>query len=408
MLVYRLEHQLANTPLKGAFTLQELSHRSDRLADSIIVAMSRLARECGAINLAQGYPDFDPPRPLLEKLSASALDGPHQYPVTYGAENFRKALARQQSPRMGIAIDPETQILVTCGSTEAIMCALLSICDAGDRVVTFSPFYETYAADAVLCNAEVSYVDLHAPDFTFDERELDAACSLPNTRAIILCDPANPCGRVFTREELLAIARVAERHDLYVITDNVYEYIVYAPNKHIAFASLPGMAARTISCGSLSKTYSITGWRIGYLIASPEVTARVRKVHDFVTIAAPAPLMEAATAALEFPASYYDDLAAMYTHKRDLFCDGLRSRGIPFAEPQGTYFVMCDFSELGYESDLDLARDLAMRVGVAGVPCSGFFAKPENRYLRMHFAKSDEVLEQALDRLTGWRKKMAS
>ncbi len=382
------------------------STRSGNLADSLIVRMSSVARACGAINLAQGFPDFDPPQPVLDRLSQVVRSGPHQYAVTYGAPSFREALARIQALRMGIPIDPETQVVVTCGATEAILCAMMALCDPGDRVVVFSPFYETYVADAELVGATPTFVELHAPDFTFDDAELERACSLPGTKAIVLNDPSNPSGRVFGADELASIARAAERHDLYVITDEVYERIVYAPHRHVPFAGLPGMDGRTVSCGSLSKTYSMTGWRIGYLIAPPALAQRARRVHDYVSIAAPAPLMEAATAALELPDSYYDDLGALYRRKRDLFCGGLREAGVPFFEPQGTFFVMCDLSELGYVSDVELADDLARRVGVAAVPCSGFFASSENRFVRMHFAKGDDVLREALSRLEGWREKM--
>lgn len=387
--------------------MQALSDRTARLKDSAIGRMVRLSREVGAVNLSQGFPDFDPPAQLTRRLERVAGTGPHQYPLTWGAPNFREALARTQGARMGLDVDPQTQVVVTCGSTEALVCALMSVCDPGDRVVVFSPFYESYAADAALCGAVPTYVELHAPDFTFDPAELAAACALPGTRAVLLNDPNNPCGHVFSRAELDELARLADLHDLVVIADDVYEHLVYPPLTHTYFASLPGMEGRTVTCGSLSKTYAVTGWRLGYAIAPAPVVDRMRRVHDYLTIAAPAPLMEAATAALELPQEYYDGLNADYARRRDLFCSGLRRAGVPFVEPQGTYFVLCDFSELGYEDDMDLACDLARRVGVAGVPCSGFFARPENSYVRLHFAKSDEVLNRALGRLGGWREKMA-
>lgn len=388
--------------------MQGLSSRTAVLRDSAISSMVRLSKEVGAVNLSQGFPDFDPPRELTRRLAQVASAGPHQYPVTWGAPNYREALARMQGERMGLRVDPETQVVVTCGASEALVCALMAVCDAGDRAVFFSPYYEPYAAVAELCGVTPSFVELRPPDFTFDPAELAAACALPGTRALVINDPNNPCGHVFTAEELDQVARLADLHDLVVVADDVYEHLVFPPHRHVYFASLPGMEGRTVTCGSLSKTYAITGWRLGHAVAPAPIAERMRRVHDYLTIAASAPLMEAAVAALEMPQDYYDRLNADYARRRDLFCTGLRRAGVEFVEPQGTYFVMCDFSELGYEDDMDLACDLARRVGVAGVPCSGFFARPENRYVRLHFAKSDEVLLQALARLDGWREKMAA
>lgn len=386
--------------------MQELSSRTSRFTDSVIRRMTRICMQHDAINLSQGFPDFDPPRVIEDRLAEVAYKGPHQYAITWGAPNFRAALAAKQSPRMGLDIDPETQIVVTCGSTEAMMCSVMTATNPGDRVVIFTPFYENYGADTILCGAEPTYVELHAPTFTFDEAELERACARPGTKALILCNPSNPCGHVFTRSELEFIAKLAQKYDLWVITDEVYEHIVYAPHEHIYFASLPGMAERTLSCSSLSKTYSMTGWRLGYVIAPAEVIDRARKVHDFLTVGAAAPLMEAAVAGLTLPQSYYDEMAAMYTRKRDLFCAGLRDLGFSFTEPEGAYYVMADVSELGYADDYDCAVDLIRKVGVGTVPCSCFYNKPEHRFVRFHFAKSDEVLKSALDRLDGWREKM--
>lgn len=387
--------------------MHQLSDKTAHFTDSVIRRMTRVSMKYDAINLSQGFPDFDPPKEIEDRLAKVAFTGPHQYAITWGAPNFRAALAAKQQPRMGIPIDPETQIVVTCGSTEAMMCSVMTVCDPGDRVVIFSPFYENYGADAILCGAEPTYVELHAPEFSFDEAELEAACAKPGTKALILCNPSNPTGHVFTRAELDFIAKMADRYDLWVITDEVYEHIVYAPYEHVYFASLPGMAERTISCSSLSKTYSMTGWRLGYAIASAEVIERMRKVHDFLTVGAAAPLMEAAVAGLELPQSYYDDLRELYTHKRDLFCEGLRERGLKFVEPEGAYYVMVDISDFSYASDEEFAVDLAAKVGVGAVPGSCFFHAPENRFVRFHFAKSDEVLTAALSRLDGWHEKMA-
>ena len=387
--------------------MQQLSDKTVHFTDSVIRRMTRVSMKYDAINLSQGFPDFDPPKEIEDRLAKVAFTGPHQYAITWGAPNFRAALAAKQQPRMGIPIDPETQVVVTCGSTEAMMCSVMTVCNPGDRVVIFSPFYENYGADAILCGAEPTYVELHAPEFSFDEAELEAACAKPGTKALILCNPSNPTGHVFTRAELDFIAKMADKYDLWVITDEVYEHIVYAPYEHVYFASLPGMAERTISCSSLSKTYSMTGWRLGYAIASAEVIERMRKVHDFLTVGAAAPLMEAAVAGLELPQSYYDDLRELYTHKRDLFCEGLRERGLKFVEPEGAYYVMVDISDFGYASDEEFAVDLAAKVGVGAVPGSCFFHAPENRFVRFHFAKSDEVLTAALSRLDGWHEKMA-
>ncbi len=386
--------------------MQELSRRTSRFTDSVIRRMTRVSMKYDAINLSQGFPDFDPPAAITERLAEVARKGPHQYAITWGAPNFRAALATKQAPRMQMDIDPETQIVVTCGSTEAMMCSVMTVTNPGDRVVIFSPFYENYGADTILCGAEPTYVELHAPDFTFDEAELEAACAVPGTKALILCNPSNPTGHVFNRAELCFIAKMAEKYDLWVITDEVYEHIVYAPHEHVYFASLPGMAERTLSCSSLSKTYSMTGWRLGYVIAPADVIDRARKVHDFLTVGAAAPLMEAAVAGLELPQSYYDELTELYTRKRDLFCQGLRDVGFTFTEPEGAYYVMCDVSDLGYESDEECAVDLCRKVGVGAVPGSCFFNAPENRFVRFHFAKSDEVLKAALANLEGWREKM--
>lgn len=386
--------------------MQDLSQRTSQFSDSVIRRMTRICAQHDAINLSQGFPDFDPPRAVLDRLAEVAYEGPHQYAITWGAPNFRAALAAKQSPRMDLDIDPEKNIVVTCGSTEAMMCSVMTVTNPGDRIVIFSPFYENYGADTILCGADPTYVELRAPDFTFDEAELEAACAQPGTKALILCNPSNPCGHVFTRPELEFIAKMAEKYDLWVITDEVYEHIVYAPHEHIYFASLPGMADRTLSCSSLSKTYSMTGWRLGYVIGPDEVIDRARKVHDFLTVGAAAPLMEAAVAGLQMPQSYYDEIAELYTHKRDLFCQGLRDLGFSFVEPQGAYYVMADVSELGYASDYDCAVDLIRKVGVGTVPASCFFNAPENRFVRFHFAKSDEVLNAALERLDGWKEKM--
>jgi len=377
---------------------QPLSERTESFTDSVIRRMTRVSLKYGAVNLSQGFPDFDPPQAIMDRLAETAHTGPHQYALTWGARNFREALAKKQSHYMDMTIDPETEIVVTCGSTEAMMCAMMTVANPGDKVVVFSPFYENYGADAILSGAEPIYVPLRPPAFTFDADELEDAFR-QHPKAMILCNPSNPCGRVFTRDELLTIAELATRYDVYVITDEVYEHIVYAPHKHTYFASLPGMRDRTISCSSLSKTYSITGWRLGYIIASPDIIDRAKKVHDFLTVGAAAPLQEAVIPALEFGQDYYDELLEKYTHKRDLFLKGLDDLHIAHNVPEGAYYVLLDISEYGYESDLQFCKNLAREVGVGAVPGSSFFREPVNHLIRLHFAKNDDTLNDALNRL---------
>lgn len=382
-----------------------LSTRTESFTDSVIRRMTRISNQYGAVNLSQGFPDFDPPKEILDRFAEIAGEDFHQYSITWGAQNFREALAQKQEHFTGLKTDPNGEIVVTCGSTEAMMAAMMSVTNPGDKVIIFSPFYENYGADTILSGAEPIYVPLNPPEFSFDPDVLEAAFR-QKPKALILCNPSNPCGKVFTYEELKIIAGLAEKYDTFVITDEVYEHIVYAPNKHVYFASLPNMRERTISCSSLSKTYSITGWRLGYVIASPEVIDRVKKVHDFLTVGAAAPLQEAAVTGLNFGDGYYADLQAKYTEKRSLFLKGLDDLKISHTEPQGAYYVLLDISEFGYESDLEFCELLAEKVGVGAVPGSSFFKESENRYIRMHFAKKSETLNEALNRLADMRKKM--
>lgn len=386
--------------------MKKLSTRTETFTDSVIRRMTRISLQYGAINLSQGFPDFDPPREITDRLAEVAGEGPHQYALTWGAQNFREALARKQEHFRGMKVDPNAEITVTCGSTEAMMAAMMSVCNPGDKVVIFSPFYENYGADTILSGAEPIYVPLIPPDYRFDGNVLEQAIKQDGVKALVLCNPSNPCGKVFTYEELKVIADLAVKYDIYVITDEVYEHILYKPHEHICIATLPGMRERTIVCNSLSKTYSITGWRLGYVIASPEITDRIKKVHDFLTVGAAAPLMEAAVVGLNFPDSYYQELQRHYTHMRELFTEGLEQIGLPFTKPQGAYYVMVDISEFGYESDVQFCEDLARKVGVGAVPGSSFFREPENRYIRFHFAKQDATLQGALDRLADIRVKM--
>lgn len=385
--------------------MKELSKRTETFTDSVIRRMTRIANQYDAINLSQGFPDFDPPKEILSRLEQVAHEDFNQYAITWGAQNFRDALAKKQSKYMNLDLDSNKNIVITCGSTEAMMAAMMSVCDPNDKVIVFSPFYENYGADTILCGANPIYVPLHPPVFNFNKEELENAFK-QNPKALILCNPSNPCGKVFSKEELEYIASLAIKYDTYVITDEVYEHIVYAPYKHTYFASLPGMFERTISCSSLSKTYSITGWRLGYCIAPEHIIEQIKKVHDFLTVGAAAPLQEAAVVGLEFSDAYYDELQKLYTHKKDLFINGLKELNIPHTEPQGAYYVMVDISEFGYDSDLDFCVDLIKNVGVAAVPGSSFFKEEENRYIRFHFAKKDETLLAALDRLKDMRAKM--
>lgn len=385
--------------------MKELSKRTKTFTDSVIRRMTRIANQYDAINLSQGFPDFDPPKEILNRLEQVAHEDFNQYAITWGAQNFRDALAKKQSKYMNLDLDSNKNIVITCGSTEAMMAAMMSVCDPNDKVIVFSPFYENYGADTILCGADPIYVSLHPPVFNFDKEELENAFK-QNPKALILCNPSNPCGKVFSKEELEYIASLAIKYDTYVITDEVYEHIVYAPYKHTYFASLPGMFERTISCSSLSKTYSINGWRLGYCIAPENIIEQIKKVHDFLTVGAAAPLQEAAVVGLEFSDAYYDELQKLYTHKKDLFINGLKELNIPHTEPQGAYYVMVDISEFGYDSDLDFCVDLIKNVGVAAVPGSSFFKEEENRYIRFHFAKKDETLLAALDRLKDMRTKM--
>ena len=385
--------------------MKKLSDRTKGFTDSVIRRMTRVSLQYGAVNLSQGFPDFEPPKEILDRLAEVAHEDFHQYAITWGAQNFRQALAEKQSRLMGRTIDPNGEIVVTCGSTEAMMAAMMTVADPGDKVIVFSPFYENYGADTILSGAEPIYVPLHPPEFNFDPNELEDAFR-QNPKALILCNPSNPCGKVFTRQELETIAQLAVKYDTYVITDEVYEHIVYAPNVHTYFATLPGMWERTISCSSLSKTYSITGWRLGYIIAPPEIIDVAKKVHDFLTVGAAAPLQEAAVTGLRFGPEYYKWLQDKYTGKRNLFLQGLRDLKSPHTEPQGAYYVMLDISEFGFDSDLEFCEVLARDVGVGAVPGSSFFREPVNHLIRLHFAKKDDTLTEALNRLADLRKKI--
>jgi aminotransferase len=362
--------------------------------------MTRVAQQHGAINLSQGFPDGDPPDALVQAARDAMDAGRHQYAITWGSPELRDALAAKFSRFTGLPVDPQRELVVTCGATEAMMVAMMTVCDPGDRVGLFSPFYENYNADAVLTGATAVHVPLHPPHYRFDPAELRAAfASGGGLKAFILCNPSNPCGRVFTREELAQIAALAEEFDTFVITDEVYEHLVFDGRTHTYFATLPGMAARTLSCSSLSKTFSITGWRLGYVHAAPEIIAQARKVHDFLTVGAAAPLQHAVVTALRFPDGYYAGLAAEYQARRDLLLGYLDRTGLAYTRPEGAYFVMVDISPFGFASDVEFAHWMTREIGVAPVPGSSFFAGGEHRYMRLNFAKKPETLHAAGERL---------
>ena len=378
--------------------MKSLSNRTASFTDSVIRRMTRIANQYDAVNLSQGFPDFAPPKAITDRLAQVAAEGPHQYAITWGAQNFREALARKHQHFSGMKVNPNEEIVVTCGSTEAMMAAMMSIVNPGDKVAIFSPFYENYGADTILSGAEPIYIPLVPPDFKFDGDALEEAFR-QGAKALILCNPSNPCGKVFSLEEMTLIADIVKKYDGYVITDEVYEHIIYAPYRHVYMASLPGMRERTIICNTVSKTYSITGWRLGYVIASSAIIDRVKKVHDFLTVGAAAPLMEAAVTGLNFGDEYYQELQAHYTHMKNLFAGGLQQLGFRITEPQGAYYVLLDVSEFGVQDDYAFAAWMAEKVGVAAVPGSSFFREPVHHLVRFHFAKEDATLNEALNRL---------
>lgn len=385
--------------------MPQISERTTKFTDSVIRRMTRISDEYNAINLSQGFPDFDPPKAILDELERVAKLGPHQYSITFGAENFRQALAEKQGKAIGREIDPESEIVITCGGTEAMMCAMMTVCNPGDKVLIFSPFYENYGADTILTGAEPIYIPLVPPNYDFDITLIEKGFK-EGAKAIVICNPSNPCGKVFSREELMAIGELAVKYDAFVITDEVYEHMVYKPLKHVPMASLPGMAEHTITCNSLSKTYSITGWRLGYLIGPKEVVEGAKKVHDFLTVGAAAPLQEAATVGLKFDESYYEELLEIYTEKREYFLKGLDEAGLEHNVPQGTYFVMVDISKfLELEqfkdyTDLEFCEWMIQNIGVAAVPGSSFFKEEVHHLIRLHFAREKSTMDEAIKRLS--------
>ncbi len=388
--------------------MKDISRKTEQFTDSVIRRMTRISLACGAINLAQGYPDFDPPKAITDRLAQVSAIGPHQYPITMGAPNFRQALAKKCGHFMGLNLDPETNMVITIGSTEAMVDTIFALTNPGDKIIMFSPYFENYRAQAIMADCEPIFVPLVPPTFHFDPNVLEDAFK-QGAKAILICNPSNPSGKVFTEEELKLIGDMAIRYDTYVIMDEVYEHIVFAPHKHVYMSTLPGMWERTVSCSSLSKTYSITGWRLGYAIAPQHLMDRIKQFHDFNTVGAPSVLMEAAIAGLEMPDSYYEEFGAHYAHMKALFTKGLDDIGIQYTDPQGAYFVLANIGQYlkPGQTDVEFCEEMARKVGVACVPGTSFFNENVNDIIRVHFAKKDDTLMEALNRLADIKTKMA-
>ncbi len=377
-----------------------LSQKAGSFSESVIREMTRLAQIHGAVNLAQGMPDFPAPTEVKSAACRAIMADINQYAITWGAKEFRNAIAAKTQFSLGLKIDPEQEITVTCGSTEAMIASLLAIIDAGDEVIIFEPFYENYGPDAILSGAMPRFVPLRPPDWNYDPEELERAFN-NRTKAIIINTPNNPTGKVFSRKELRFIADLCLKWNVLSITDEIYEHILYGTSSHCAMATLDGMRDRTITINALSKTYSVTGWRVGYVIAPPKLTLGIRKVHDFLTVGAPAPLQEAGTIALRLPKSYYDNLAAAYLKRRNRLLKGLRNAGFACATPSGAYYIMADFSALSPLNDTEFAHFLVKDIGVAAVPGSSFFHESQagSQYVRFCFCKKDSTIQLAVERL---------
>jgi aspartate/methionine/tyrosine aminotransferase len=378
--------------------MPKISSRLSYFPNSAISSMARLAEQYHAISLAQGVPDFDPPSELLAAAEKAIRSGYNQYSSTWGSARLRQAIASKQSHFTGLEIDPNLHVTVTIGGTEALLATLAAVTSEGEKVVVFSPHYEAYIVDSRLLGAEVLHIPLHPPSLAFDPDDLRRAFD-QGGRALILCNPANPTGKVFSPVELQVIANLAQEYDAFVLADEIYEHIVYAPFQHTYIASLPGMFERTISCSSVSKTYAVTGWRVGWAIAAQPISAGLRKVHDFLSVCAPTPLQEAAVTALEFPDSYYETMLAEYTERRNLFLGFLKKAGMNFIEPQGAYYVLLDISPFGFKDDYAFCEWMVREIGVAATPGSYFFHEPVKNYIRLNFAKSEETLNEAGERL---------
>ncbi len=381
-----------------------LAERVQYFTESVIREMSRLANQYQAINLAQGMPDFETPPEIKEAAARAVRDGYNQYAITWGAPTLRRAIAEKAGRFNGIECDPDANVTVCCGATECMMATMLALINPGDEVVVFQPFYENYGPDAILSGARPVWVSLRPPDWRFDPDELRHAFN-KNTRAIILNTPNNPTGHVFTREEMSLIAELCQRYNAYAFTDEIYEYIIYTGRPHLSLATFPGMADRTVTISGLSKTFSVTGWRLGYCIAPSDLTDGIRRVHDFLTVGAPHPLQIAGAAALGLPDTYYVTLREDYRRRKDLWVDYMRRAGFEFSEPEGAYYVMADIASLGWKSDVEFVRHLVREIGVAAVPGSSFYAPAESgrTKVRFMFAKKEETLHQAGERLLNLR-----
>jgi aspartate/methionine/tyrosine aminotransferase len=379
----------------------DVSHRTRFFTESVIREMTRRALRVGAVNLAQGFPDFPAPLEVKEAAKRAIDEDYNQYAITHGSPNFRAAIADKVRSYNKIECDPERHVTVTCGATEAMIATLLAVINPGDEVIVFEPFYENYGPDAILAGAAPRYVTLRDPDFSFDPKELEAAFT-KRTKAIIVNTPHNPTGKVFSRTELDMIAELCKRHDTLAITDEIYEHIIYGGAQHLSIASLPGMAERTVTISGLSKTYSITGWRLAYTVACERLTSAIRKVHDFLTVGAPHPLQEAGATALRMPAAYYQELTAMYERKRATLFDALTGAGFKCRSPQGAYYIIAEIGHLGFADDFAAADFMLDPGGVAAVPGSSFYRHPDlgRRKLRFTFSKSDETLARAAQRLS--------
>jgi len=383
---------------------RHVSQKANLFTESVIREMTREALKHGAVNLSQGFPDFAAPEDIKRVAMKAIEDDINQYAITWGARDFREAIARKTKQYLGLEVDPETELTVTCGSTEGMIAAMMATVDPGDEVVVFEPFYENYAPDAILSDAKPRYVSLRPPDWSFDRDELRATFN-SKTKAIIICNPNNPTGKVFTRDEMEFIAGLCREFDALCFTDEIYEHILYpregAEIRHISMAQIEGMRERTVIVNSMSKTYSVTGWRVGYCIAPPEITSGIRKVHDFLTVGAAAPLQAAGAYALSLPPEYYDRLQSEYRARRNLLLPVLQNAGFVTYRPDGAYYIMTDISGFGFANDVEFTRHLIREVGVACVPGSSFFSVPERgaQQVRFCFCKKDETLQLAAERL---------
>lgn len=380
-----------------------MSATAGKLTESVIREMTRLAIEHEAINLAQGFPDFPAPDAVKQAAVDAICADYNQYPITWGQPSIRLALQEKYRHWYGMNVDPEQNVCITCGATEAMIAAMIGCLNPGDEVVVFEPFYENYGADAIIAGATPRYITLREPGWTFDESELSAAFATGRVRAVVINDPNNPTGKVFSRTELTAIAELCQKHGAIAITDEIYEHITYDDVPHIPIATIPGMEDRAITISALSKTYAVTGWRVGWVVAPPALTAAIRKVHDFLTVGAPAPLQAAGVAAMGLPRSYYEGLAADYQRRRDLLCPALAAAGFTFEVPQGAYYVLCSTAAVDPAGDdVAFARRLVREVGVAGVPGSSFRSGGAGRdTIRFAFPKKLETLSEAAERLRG-------